>query len=400
MTMRALVATLLTVVPLALLAGCGAPAGPMPECITSADCPPSGDECVPAACVVWACSNSPLPPGTRVGTQPDCHIRYCDDAGAVQVAIDPPNCVPEFTSAWLSAPVEPDVPVVLEGRHFYDATVVLGGQTLAATVSADGTTITFLPPPHIAGFDRLYVTTPYGSVAPYFYYASRRSKTRTLIADGDLADWDFVYSAASSTAPPDPTPADVLRRLYVAYDPDGLWLAIDGGTASSPANGLVIYIDPAISWPPHPGVVDMTTLTDNGSPLSDACASIVQIGPGWSPMACVGTVGMASVAAGQVAPATGSAGIRWLSPADHFDWRLAPGGGSLATVAAATAPEAVEFFLPWSTLGLAPYPADQTFVGLAAAIVGPDGLSASTQLLPYSGTAGVFNYYVAINIVW
>ena len=385
MTSRLL--ALLAVVAAPLLTGCGAKAGPLPECVVATDCPSTGDECLLASCERSTCSYAQAPEGTLVGVQPDCQARYCDARGLVHVDPSAANCQPEVSDALPMAPVEPDGPVVLHGRHLFDAVVSVGGIDVAATASPDGTSASFTPPP--AGTYSqvsLRVTTPFGTFThpTGFSYSLRR--TRALVADGDLGDWSLPYAIDRNVAPTDRSPDDRLGVLYAAYDTAGLWIGLDGGTATSPANGLVIYVDTQGSRVEVPPAMDLSTLIDNGSPLSDACSSSLRVDQyAWFlPSACAGTVGMASVAAGQGAPATGSAGLRWLSPASHFDWRLGPGGVSQVTVATALAPEAVELFLPWSALGLAPHPPDASVIELAIRIVSPDGQSISNQYLPYT----------------
>jgi hypothetical protein len=310
-------------------------------------------------------------------------------------------CNPAVSTADLSTSVEPEAPLTLQGQFLGTATVRVDGQLVASLSSADGTTLTFVPPAHLAGVAPLSIVTPNGRVDTSITYAWRRSAGRTLTVDGSLADWSKYQVAASSSVPPDWSAEDVLRGLYLAYDADGLWIGVDGRTATSPANGLLVYIDTGPASTLKFGVADLSLLADANSALSDACASGIQVVyPGYHADVCAGSVGMASVAKGAGLPATGLAGARYLWPSYQFSWLLDASGGSQAVVATSPLPGSVELFLPWATLGLSPRPPALSHITLFVRIVSPNGSAASSQSLPSDGPPPVVNAAIPVVFYW
>ncbi len=299
--------------------------------------------------------------------------------------------------------VEPDFGTVLGGTQvtvrgagFADGAVVSIDGVPLQTSFADSGTLQVLTAAHAAGRVDVEVRNPDDTTALLpggFEYVLRATPDLAPGQGGEITidtesgtDWSPLLMVAENPAGSnwDTNRAD---RLYVAYDDQNLYLAIEGFVESGmTTNAIVAYLD--TDYGPASGVTNMNNLTDdtgaNGNPGLDAAISsicVVNEG-GFGAEFAVGTLGMAAIEGYDDSPDRWNlAGLRGLQPPDDFPWI----GG--ATVRTSAANAAIEVSIPWQQLIGGNIPATGMKLGLFVRLVNHDGQYLSNDTLPLDDPA-------------
>ncbi|MBM4372824.1 MAG: IPT/TIG domain-containing protein, partial [Deltaproteobacteria bacterium] len=210
--------------------------------------------------------------------------------------------------------------VMVTGANFSEGmTVTLGGTEADFEVLGPGS-ITVTTPPGAAGLADLVLSHPEDGTAALedaFEYVLVATPT----VDGDLEDWDEAFRIAENSLTSDWGPLlNALHALYVAYDDENLYVAVEG--TAEVLNYILGYLD--VDFGLGTGASGMTSLSDNGGngDLDDALSSVFEVSAeGFGAEFGFGAQGGAEALPGALVPA---AGWRGLSPPGDFSWLAGP----------------------------------------------------------------------------
>lgn len=218
----------------------------------------------------------------------------------------------------------------------------------------------------------------------------------TPFIDGLLgSDWNAMSLAAINdllsdwTDAVDPSKANELTQLWVAYDSQNFYLGVDGTT--EPGNALVCYLD--VDYASGNGASSPAALTDGTGDLDNAISNLLtvadpQIGIDFA----MGTLGMASFAGGDLGGSK-AAGWRNLSNPNDFGWLQ-------GAIHANKQDGAVEATIALTQLFPSGVPTSGALIKVACALGNGSGSAVSNQFLPAqgSGTTGVLGAWWSVHV--
>lgn len=259
--------------------------------------------------------------------------------------------------------------------------VLLGSAEAAASVNAEGTSLTFTVPAHEPAVVAIEVTNGAGKTARMedaFAFVPKTAAPPTL--DGTIdGDWDASFRVAANGLATD-WADNTLGSLWVAYDQANLYIGVAGNCTSD--NAIAAYLDldfgvpatgPSVLGDPANGLKDVTGALDN------ALSSLLNVtAPGFGADVAVGTKGMAGVAAGT----HDAAGWRGFHPPLGTPGDFAWIGGPAVTATGEKG--GLEASIPWASIVGGTVP-PRTTLAIVVRLVFADGESCSNQSLPQIG---------------
>jgi len=267
--------------------------------------------------------------------------------------------------------------VTISGSGFQEGARVRFGDIEVAPSLVQSDRILVSSPLHPAGKVTITVINPDSTFATLdngFEFVLACGSLPSL--DGSLSDWQAPFKIAGNTKATDwGVGKNELRALYLCYDSENLYIAIEGQCEAQ--NAIVGYIDPAFGS--GFGVSNMTAITDNTGSLDNAISSKVSVSePGFGAEIAFGTVGMASFTDGKDFSKGGdSAGFRRIDMAklNDLDW--------IQGVVVANSPSAaVEAQIPLQVLRGEQVLQNPTQVAIFVRLLNSDGQYTSNQCLP------------------
>ncbi len=259
------------------------------------------------------------------------------------------------------------------------------GLATASTLRVDGaevqfsttpTGLSFVAPAHALGTASVEVELADGTLVasptPLAY-----APVGTPQVDGvrDADEWPDDAAVATTDLPPDwGAGLNELHRVWLAYDADMLYVAIEGRVEGPPVdNALVAYLD--LDMGNATGVADTTELTDNAGngDLDDALSGLAATtAAGFGADVAAGTVGGASFEAGPDLSGAAKAGWRGLASPNDLAWLA----GSVVT-----GEGFVEMAIPWGELLGSALDAPRTLAGFVR-LTNHYGNAYAVQALP------------------
>jgi hypothetical protein len=267
--------------------------------------------------------------------------------------------------------------VRISGSGFQEGAKVRFGDIEVAPSLVQSDKILVSSPLHPAGKVTITVINPDSTFATLdngFEFVLACGSLPSL--DGSLSDWQAPFKIAENTKATDwGVGKNELRALYLCYDNENLYIAIEGQCEAQ--NAIVGYIDPAFGS--GFGVSNMTAITDNTGSLDNAISSKVSVSePGFGAEIAFGTVGMASFTDGKDFSKGGdSAGFRRIDMAkpNDLDWIQ-------GVVVANSANAAVEAQISLQKLRGEQVLQNPTQVAIFVRLLNSDGQYTSNQCLP------------------
>ncbi len=214
------------------------------QCLATADCPATGNECLVAACTAGACTTADVPQGTPTSTQTpgDCHTNECDGMGHVVVVVDDTDVPVDgnpCTSDVCTAGVPSNPPVAAGTACSQSGGVVCDGTgacTQSIAVVRLGTGAAALSSAAAAVFVEQYYATGASVGAPIALPTAASGNNQpftmsgTSTAEGGLsrsADGRYLtlagYAAAPGTASVKSTTTASTNRVVARIDATGAY---------------------------------------------------------------------------------------------------------------------------------------------------------------------------------